>query len=64
MVWFWYMFGFRTGMISVWVPAGGCTRAVAPFAGVKVCAAIWASGEIGVLHRRSPFVFTYSVNFR
>lgn len=46
-----YLSGFRTGTISVLIPAGGCTRAVAPFAGVKVCTAIGANGVIGVLHR-------------
>lgn len=50
-IWFPYLSGFRTGTISVLIPAGGCTRAVAPFAGVKVCAAIGANGEISVLHR-------------
>ena len=41
----------RACLVSVLIPAGGCTRAVAPFAGVKVCAAIGANGVIGVLHR-------------
>lgn len=43
---------FCTRLVSILVPAGGCTRAVAPFAGVKVCTAIWANGVIGVFHRR------------
>ena len=36
-------------MIFGRIPAGGCTQAVAPFAGVKVCAAIGA-GTVLLTH--------------
>lgn len=55
---------FCTRLVSILVPAGECTLAVAPLAGVKVCTAMGAGCVIGVLHRRSSFVFAYSVNFR